>query len=269
MFALAIAAVLGAIIGISLGALGGGGSVLTVPVLVYILGESATQATTASLVIVGVTSLAGAVSHARAGRVRWRAGVAFGLAGVATSFAGTTANRAINPDVLLLAFAALMLVAAAGMIRRTRPRPPAAGRKTTGHAEPAHVTMVTRRQTALRVVAAGLAVGFLTGFFGVGGGFVIVPALTLTLGYAMPEAVATSLLVISINSVAALAARAGHLALPWGTIAPFTIAAIAGSLAGKRITDKVTGTTLTRAFALLLICLAAYMATRSTINIID
>lgn len=269
---LALAALLGAVIGISLGALGGGGSVLTVPVLVYVLGESAGQATTASLVIVGVTSLAGVIGHGRAGRVRWRAGIVFGLAGVATSFLGSWANRAIDPDILLLAFSALMLIAATGMLRRARtphPAPQTAGtRPGPGPGDDAQPLSAPTpppggRGTGVRIAAAGLAVGFLTGFFGVGGGFVIVPALTLVLGFTMPEAVATSLLVIVINSAAALTARAGHLTLPWTTVLPFTAAAIAGALAGKHIADRVKSTTLTRAFAVLLVALAAYMAIRS------
>lgn len=284
----ALVAALGAIIGVSLGALGGGGSVLTVPALVYALGEPAAQATTASLVIVGVTSLAGAVGHARAGRVRWGAGVAFGVAGVLTSFVGTWANRMVDPDLLLLAFAALMLVAAAGMIRRARsgpdvggaPEPPPADGRSQGggpagatttaavRARPAQSVAVAVRPTRswsslVKMTVAGLVVGFLTGFFGVGGGFVIVPALTLAMGFSMPEAVGTSLLVISINSAAALTARAGNASFDWSVIVPFTITAVIGSMLGKRVADKVSGDTLTRAFAALLVLLAAYVAIRS------
>ena len=115
------------------------------------------------------------------------------------------------------------------------------------------------------VYVAGLAVGFLTGFFGVGGGFVIVPALVMGLGYDMPTAVGTSLPIIAINSAASLAARAGNQAFHWSVIIPFTAAAIAGSLGGERVADKVPGTTLTRAFVALLFVVAAYVAIRSGI----
>ncbi|TAM82367.1 MAG: sulfite exporter TauE/SafE family protein [Jatrophihabitans sp.] len=286
-----LVAVLGAVIGVSLGALGGGGSVLTVPALVYALGEPVGRATTASLVIVGITSLAGAVGHARAGRVRWGAGIAFGVAGVVTSFAGSWVNRMIDANALLLAFAGLLLLAATGMLRRLRgesgavphrdPLPePAGGTGVAPDCRPGPVRgvavrprtaapriagrpPVASRSALVRMAVAGLAVGFLTGLFGVGGGFVIVPALTLALGYTMPEAVGTSLLVIAINSAAALAARAGHESFQWGVIVPFTAAAIAGSLLGKRISDRISGDTLTRAFAVLLVLLAAYVAVRS------
>lgn len=108
----------------------------------------------------------------------------------------------------------------------------------------------------------------MTGFFGVGGGFVIVPALTLALGLAMPEAVATSLVVIAINSGAALLARAGTAHLDWAVIVPFTIAAVAGSLAGKTVTDRLSARSLTRAFAVLLVAVAIYTATSSLVGLL-
>ena len=118
------------------------------------------------------------------------------------------------------------------------------------------------------MVAAGLVVGFMTGFFGVGGGFVIVPALTLALGMGMPEAVATSLVVIAINSGAALLFRAGTAHFDWAVIVPFTVAAIAGSLTGKKVADKLNARTLTRAFAVLLVAVAVYTATQSVLGLL-
>ena len=299
---LAVALGLGALIGLSLGALGGGGSILTVPALVYALGESPRDATAGSLVIVGLTAIAGTLGHARAGRVRWRAGTAFGLAGVAASFAGTWANRAVDQNVLLLGFAALMLLAAGGMLRRARPHTAGRGgaasvgkaaRRTSAsdveglrwsvegeptapafHYGGSQLTASADRpssrcrcpdwmRTPAKVITAGLAVGFLTGLFGVGGGFVIVPALVFALSYDMADAVGTSLLIIAINSASALLARAGHQTFHWGVITPFTLAAIAGTLAGKRVADRVSGPTLARAFAVLLLAVAGYVATRS------
>lgn len=263
----ALALALGLAIGASLGALGGGGSVLTVPALVYALGESPTPATTASLVIVGITAVAGTGGHARAGRVRWCTGTVFGLTGIAASFAGTWANRAVDPHVLLLAFAALMLLAGAGMLRQSATARTAAARTAVEPEQPAMGAPSLRgpsgRGAAVKVVLAGLAVGFLTGFFGVGGGFVIVPALIVVLRYPMPDAVGTSLFVIAVNSGGALAARAGHETFHWEVIVPFTIAAIVGSLAGNRIADRVAAPVLTRAFVVLLLGVAAYVATLS------
>lgn len=265
---LAVALLLGAVIGLLLGALGGGGSILTVPALVYVLDRPADQATAASLVIVGITSLTSAISHARARHVRWASGIVFGLAGLPTSFAGTWANRAVNPDALLLAFAALMLLAAGMMIRRTRTadREPA-DRSSHEVVNDASVPLNASRwdrSTVVKIVTAGLAIGFLTGFFGVGGGFLIVPALTLVLGYTMPQAVGTSLLIIAIDSSASLLARSGiHQSFDWRIIIPFTLAAMAGSLLGKRISDRLPEGKLTRAFAGLLMATAVYVAVRS------
>jgi hypothetical protein len=280
---------LGILIGASLGALGGGGSILTVPALVYILGEPAHAAITESLVIVGIASIAGVVGHARVKRVRWGPGVVFGLAGAVSSYAGTALNRHVSPNALLLAFAVLIVVVATGMLRRAqaqarvpaRPEPVAAGvgagsasaASALGgqHSSPGGGALWPASvrggypDVALKIIMAGLVVGFLTGFFGVGGGFVIVPALVMALGYDMPIAVGTSLLIIAINSAPSLAARAGSEGFHWSVIIPFTAAAIAGSLYGKRVADYVAGTTLTKAFAALLFAVAAYVAIRSGI----
>lgn len=245
---------LGALIGLCLGALGGGGSILTVPALVYVLGEPIHAATTESLVIVGVTAMIAAIAHARAGRVRWAAGLVFGGIGVAASYAGTAANRAVAPDVLLLAFAGLMVIAGIAMLARQR-----------GLARPVDppVRRASGQARIVRLIAAALATGFLTGFLGVGGGFVIVPALVMVLGYDMPVAVGTSLLVISLNSAAALTARAGDATFHWAVIVPFTLAAVASSVAGKHLADRVRPTRLVRAFAALLFLVAAYPAITS------
>jgi uncharacterized membrane protein YfcA len=285
---------LGALIGLSLGALGGGGSILTVPALVYGLGQSTGAATTESLVIVGITAIVAAVGHARARHVRWGAGTVFGLAGVASSYAGTALNRQVNPDALLLAFAALIVVAAIGMLRRapmrtriavhaepavvaatavpmapaSRVAPPISrtSPRTAQPARPAGRSSGARKvgpNAAVKIVTAGLVVGFLTGFFGVGGGFVIVPALVMALGYDMPIAVGTSLLVIAINSAAALLARTGNDSFHWSVIIPFTLTAVVGSLAGKRVAGTVPAPTLTKAFVTLVFAVAAYVALRS------
>jgi uncharacterized membrane protein YfcA len=268
----------GAVIGLSLGALGGGGSILTVPVLVYLLHEQPRVATTASLVIVGVTSILAATSHARSGRVRWKAAGVFGVLGIAASFGGARVNRLVAPNVLLLSFAVLMLVAATAMVLRTRDRSrpaPAehqlaavgggATAPTTHPGQGPHRSTPgsSRATTAAKVLAAALVVGFLTGFLGVGGGFIIVPALVLALRYEMPVAVGTSLVIISITSLGAFVERLGTTEIPWHTIIPFTVAAVLGSFAGKRVSDTVSGTTLTRAFAALLVLVAVYVAIRA------
>lgn len=261
MLILSGSVLLGLLIGVSLGALGGGGSILTVPALVYVLGESARGATTASLVIVGITALIGAFGHARSSHVRWTTGIVFGTTGIAASLVGTALNRQVDPNVLLLAFAALMLLAAAGMLRR------ATGPSCPDESETSGATKAMSAAGIARFVSAGLLVGFLTGFLGVGGGFIIVPALVMVLGFTMPVAVGTSLLIIALNSAAALAARAGNATFDWPVIIPFTVAAIAGSLLGTRVANRVSNTTLSRAFAGLLILVAIYVAIHSTLSL--
>jgi uncharacterized membrane protein YfcA len=250
-----VAVLLGGLMGLSLGALGGGGSILTVPALVYLLGEPAHAATTASLVIVGTTSLIAAAGHARAGKLRWRAGVVLGLVGLGTSYAGTALNRSVSPDVLLLVFAVLMLAAAAGMLRRaSRERDELAGTSRLAG-------------DVAKLIGAGLLVGFVTGFVGVGGGFVIVPALVVGLGLSMPVAVGTSLVVIALNCASALLARGGSETFHWAVIVPFTAAAVAGSLFGTRLATRVSAAALTRAFATLLVAVALYTGVRSAVGL--
>jgi uncharacterized membrane protein YfcA len=292
---------IGILIGLSLGALGGGGSILTVPALVYLLGLSLRSATTTSLIIVGITSIAGATVHMRAGRVRLRAGIVFGVLGAGGAFAGSRLSAAINPDILLTAFSGLMAAAAVTMLLRHRPgsrrgpgpaagpgpadvrlagpepgglQPVAAGAgpggaSGTGAATcqaPARVGPRERRATPTpaRVVLAATAVGLVTGFFGVGGGFVVVPALVLALGFDMPTAVGTSLFVIAINSASSLLSRVGtHATINPGLLGTFSAAAIAGALVGTRVTSKVRPERLAGAFAILTVAVALYTAARS------
>jgi uncharacterized membrane protein YfcA len=254
---------LGTAIGLVLGALGGGGSVLAVPALVFALGLTAQAATTASLVIVGITALVAAVGHARSGHVQWRLGLLLAAAGVPASLAGTALNRLVEQNVLLLAFAALMLVAAVGMLIQ----PPKTGGDADGSAAAQRDRSQGRRLLWLRIVVAGLLIGALTGFFGVGGGFVIVPVLVVALGFPIAVAVGTSLLVIALNAAVALVARVGQAGLDWALIAPFTAAAVLASFGGTRLADRLPATTLTRAFAVLLVLLAVYVAVRAVLGL--
>lgn len=250
---------LGALIGVALGALGGGGSILTVPALVYALGESPRLATTASLVIVGLTALTGTLGHGRAGRVRWVPGVVFGAVGIVGSLLGSTLNRLVAADLLLLGFAALMVLAAGAMFHRQH----VTERADRHSGERDHTATRSPVARALVIAGVGTVVGFMTGFFGVGGGFVVVPGLVLALGFGMPEAVGTSLLVIAINSAVALAARGGIAAIDWGVVVPFTAAAMAGSLGGNWVAGRVPASILVRSFVVLLVLLAVYVAVRS------
>lgn len=263
-----LASPLGLLIGLSLGALGAGGSILAVPALVHVAGQDPRAATTSSLVLVGLAALVGLGPHLRAGRVRVGTGVGFGLAGVGGSVAGSALNRRLDPDALLLGFSALVLVAAwrmatacptctkAGEDAELAAAGPGAGDQGAGGGPRATGVRTGRRVdlgTAAGVLAAGSVVGLLTGLFGVGGGFVVVPALTLVLGLAMPEAIGTSLVVIAVNAAAALATRVATTSVDWAVTLPFAAAAIAGALAGGRLAGRVAPERSLRAFAALLV----------------
>lgn len=271
---MAIAA--GLLIGLSLGALGGGGSILAVPALVYLLGQSPHQATTASLLVVGAAAVVGAITHARAGRVRLREGTVFGALGIAGSYAGSRLSATVPASLLLAGFGVLMLAVATAMAARRRSQPGAA--KDSGQAsdirEQREDGAARRARGAVRsrggrhpllVAAAATAIGLITGFFGVGGGFVVVPALVLVLGFDMPAAAGTSLVVIAIDSAAALAARVAHggLALDWRLTGAFAAAAVAGTLAGGRLAGRASPQRLSAAFTVLIVAVAGYTLARS------
>ncbi|MGH3692710.1 MAG: sulfite exporter TauE/SafE family protein [Pseudonocardiaceae bacterium] len=249
-------------VGLVLGGFGGGGSVLTVPALVFLLGERPHNAATASLVIVGISAMIGLLARARSGQVRWVAGAGFGVVGTFTAVGGTMLSRNLDPQVLLLTFAALILLAALSLLRRTEA--PAA-HLATEPTPPAHVTPSTRQAV---IVVIGAVTGLATGLFGVGGGFLVVPALVVALGWPMQSATATSLLVIVINSIASLSARVATDSFNWKVIVPVTVAAVIGTLLGKAVTDRSSSRSLSRAFAALLVAVAAYTATTSVIGLL-
>jgi hypothetical protein len=258
---------LGFLIGLSLGTLGGGGSILAVPVVVYAAGQDPGQATTSSLVLVGGAAVVGMGAHWRAGRVLVGTGLLLGVSGIGGSVAGSALNRQLDPDVLLVGFSGLALLAAWRMLAG-RPHPEPGDEPATKEAGGGRVgvrTMPARVKVrrAGHVVLAGTAVGFLTGLFGVGGGFVIVPVLVLVLGLPMPEAIGTSLLVIAVNSAAALATRLATGPIDWAVTAPFAVAALAGVLSGGRLADRIHPRRSQRWFAGLLIAVAAYTGVRT------
>lgn len=240
----------GVAIGVTLGLVGGGGSILAVPVLVYVLGEPVKEATTASLAIVGITALAGAADHARDGRVLARVALLFGAGGALGALAGTFLNRLLDDRLLLLSFAFMMLVSAYAMLR---------GR---GHVPRDEIELAARKRGP-GIVATGIGVGVLTGLFGVGGGFVIVPALVLLLGLSMPVAVGTSLLVIALTSASALAAHLASGSIDWAVAGSFAAAAIVGALAGSRIGRRLSSERLTQIFAVLIVVVACFLIARN------
>ncbi len=269
---------LGLLVGLSLGALGGGGSTLAVPILVFVAGMEAQDATTASLLVVGVASAFGVIGHYRAGNVRLGAGVAFGLAGIVGSRIGTLVNQSIDEQVLLLAFSALIVFVAFRMYRSVNRRRDLGklasvldgadgdgdGGGSSGVATKERVThrvgLELSAPAIAKLAAAATAVGLLTGLFGVGGGFAVVPALTLLLKFPTRVAIGTSLVVIVINAGMALAMRAGELDFDWGLVVPFLVTVSAGVIIGSRIASRIDADRLTRAFAIMLFVVAAYTA---------
>ncbi len=255
---------LGLAIGLALGALGGGGSILAVPVLVHLLGQDPVTATTSSLIIVGIAAALSLPAHHRAQRVSVGPGLTFGLLGTAGSFVGSAASRAAPADLLMTVFAALMTIVAVLMLRRGGPGP------RDGDLPPHEPILTLRPLTCacprlVKLVVAATLVGLLTGFLGVGGGFVLVPALVMVLGFTMPVAVGTSLLVIAVNSATALAARVqgGVGDLDWPLILGFAAAAVVGSLLGGRVADHLPAQRLSQAFAVLVLGVAAFTAAQS------
>lgn len=241
MTSLILALVAGAVVGLALGGLGGGGSVLAVPALTYLIGMSPAEAITASLIIVALTSITALTGHARDGNVAWRTGLLFAAAGIVPAMLAGTAAGHLPQAGLTVAFA---VVAGLAALRMLRPAPAPA----KGEVRP------------VKAGAAGAGLGAVTGLLGVGGGFLAVPALARVLNLPMRRAIGTSLLVITINSLAALGARAGTgIPLDWSVIAPFTAAAILGAWDGKRHAQRLSGNTLRRLFAYALLAVAAFM----------
>ena len=222
------------VVGLALGLLGGGGSILMVPLLTYVAGMEPKEAIVASLFVVGTTSFVGMFTHARTGNVRWRTGLVFGASGMAGAFLGGLAGGYLPGALLMIAFALMMVATAATMLR---------GKAAVidRAAEPGALPL-------RRIILDGVAVGVITGLVGAGGGFLVVPALALLGGLAMPAAVGTSLLVIAMKSFAGLTGYLTSVSPDWALVAMVTAAAVAGSLVGALLTSRVPETALRKGF---------------------
>lgn len=237
---------LSVVIGLSLGVLGGGGSILTVPILVYVGGFEAKEAIAASLFVVGVTSAVSVLSHARGGRVMWRTGLIFGAAGMAGAFVGGLLGGHIPGQILLIAFAIMMVATSVAMLR---------GRKKKNDGAPP-----VRHELPLgRVLLDGAVVGLVTGLVGAGGGFLVVPALVLLGGLPMSVAVGTSLVVIAMKSFAGLAGYLTTVQLDWGITLGVTAAAIVGTLAGSRLAGRIPEAALRKAFGWFVLAMGTFV----------
>lgn len=239
---------LAVLIGLSIGLLGGGGAILAVPIFVYILGFGAKEAIASSLAVVGVTSLFGAASHWREGRVKLRIALMFGVFAMAGAYLGAQLATFFSEAAQLSLFAAVMLVSAFFMFRANQ----------ADEDEEESEEGFTGR-IPLVLVLVGVAVGTLTGLVGVGGGFLIVPALTLIGKVPVKEAVGTSLLVIAMNSTAGFVGYLGKVEIQWGLLALFNVLAIVGSFTGTYLVRFVPSGALQKAFALFLVAMAIFI----------
>ncbi|MFU8874635.1 sulfite exporter TauE/SafE family protein [Micromonospora sp. SL4-19] len=235
---------LAVLIGVSLGLLGGGGSILAVPLLVYVAGLPTKEAIATSLLVVGATSAVGVLPHVRAGRVRWRTGLIFGLAGMTGAYAGGRLAAFIPAAFLLTGFAVMMLATAIAMIRGRRA---AAGRP------------VPHELPVLRVILDGIVVGLVTGLVGAGGGFLVVPALALLGGLPMPVAVGTSLVVIAMKSFAGLAGYLSSVHIDWELALAVTAAAVVGSFIGGRLAGRIPADLLRKAFGWFVVVMGVFV----------
>jgi uncharacterized protein len=246
---LVLALVLSLLIGLSLGLLGGGGSILTVPILVYALGVEAKEAIATSLLVVGITSIAAVIPHARAGAVRWRTGLVFGVAGMIGAYGAGRIAHFIPATILLLGFAVMMLVTAVAMLR---------GRRGARSVEPDAIA-APEELPILKVLGEGLVVGAVTGLVGAGGGFLVVPALVLLGGLPMRAAIGTSLVVIALKSFAGFGGYLGHVQIDWSLAAIVSASAVVGSVIGGRLAGRVAQDTLRRGFAWFVIVMGVFM----------
>lgn len=242
IFSSVLAMALAALIGVSLGVLGSGGSIVTLPVLVYIAHVPAKEAVGMSMAIVGATSLFGALIHWRRGNVDTKAALIFSLFGMAGAFLGSTGTHLMSKQVLLLLFSGVMLIVGSLMLR---------GGPHLDSYRFCHIP---------RCMLVGFFVGLLTGFLGVGGGFLIVPALMLTAGLDTRMAGGTSLAVIALNSATGLLGQLRYVSIDWSLLLGFLLFAFAGMLAGVAFARRLPETFLRRLFAIALIVLAVVIA---------
>ncbi|MGD9589170.1 MAG: sulfite exporter TauE/SafE family protein [Pyrinomonadaceae bacterium] len=239
--------ILSAAIGVSLGLIGGGGSILTVPILVYFLGVTPHDAVGMSLAVVGATSLFGSYLHYRRDNVDLKSGLLFGAAGTAGAIVGSPLTKLVSPGMLLLIFGALMFVVAVSMLWR---------RRHDGDEVP-------HSPHPVQGIAAGFGVGVLTGFLGVGGGFLIVPALFYFGGLEMKKAIGTSLFVIFLNCVAGLIGHASQSTFEWRLTSVVIALAVGGAAAGTVLSHRLAAHRLQRIFAFLVLGVGGFLIAKN------
>lgn len=256
-----LAAIIGLAVGVVVGMLGAGGGILSVPILVYILGQEPHQAAAVSLVIVALTACVSIIPHAHVGCVNWRDGLVFAALSALGSFVGARLSALVAPTLLMVLFGALLSVVAVVMGCKAWKIHGEGERGTRGSEVPA--------TNPLALLAVATLTGLLTGFFGVGGGFVVVPALVLVLHFSPKKATGTSLLIMIVASAVGLLGRIGTgVELNWDIALAFAVASMCGGFVGARLTTRVKETTLTVCFAILLACVALATVIQALLEVI-
>ena len=242
----------GSVVGFSLGLVGGGGSILAVPLMVYLVGVSSPHvAIGTSALAVAANAATGLVSHARSGTVKWRCGAIYAVAGVLGALAGSTVGKAFDGQRLLMLFAIVMIAVGALMLR---------GRHSRGLEE-----AECNRRNAPQVLGYGLGTGLFSGFFGIGGGFLIVPGLVASTSMPVLNAVGTSLVAVTAFGLTTALNYAFSGLVDWPLAAVFIVGGILGGFAGTALARRLSGSgNLSTVFACLIFVVAAYMLWRST-----
>lgn len=263
-----IAYIASVFIGISLGMIGGGGSILTVPVLVYMFGISPLVSTSYSLFIVGSTSLVGAYSNYRKGAVKIKTALLFGSTSITTVFLtrkfliplipndlfSIGGYQVTEPLLTMVLFAVLMVAASVGMIKSKEQKPGCMECDPKGN--------------IIRMLLSGIGIGLTTGFLGAGGGFLLIPTLVLILGMPMKEAVGTSLLIIALNSLIGFAGDIGHFVIDWGFLMKITGIAMAGILIGGILAKQVNAGSLKKGFGWFVLVMGIYIISTELVHLL-
>ena len=244
------ALVLAGLVGLSLGLLGSGGSIITLPVLVYVARIPVNQAVGMSLVIVGGTSALGSLLHLRRGDFDLRAAAFFSVSGICGAFVGAKFTHLVSAPMLLFLFGALMLVVGIRMLRHDETK------------------AVSHECRPLRCLVVGVAVGVLTGFLGVGGGFLILPALVLFAGLEMKPAIGTSLAIIAVNCIGGLIGQLRYVNFDWRLTLGFLLAAVVGMFAGAALAKQLSAAVLRRGFAWCVVLLGFVLVARNLVTLI-
>ncbi|MDA8094647.1 MAG: sulfite exporter TauE/SafE family protein [Betaproteobacteria bacterium] len=261
----ALAMLMGIATGILLGLLGSGGSIITIPTLVYLLGVAPKQAIAMSLGIVAISATISALNHWRHGNVDLKLAAVFGFFGTAGAYLGTRLGITMPAALQLTIFAIVMYAAAYRMLKSKRPAFKPAGADVVRPESAANASGAGLTNRLWKIALTAFAVGSLAGFVGVGGGFLIIPALVLLTGTPMKQAVGTSLVIVTFNCITGFMGYLGSVPIDYKLLAVFTALMIAGSFAGTLLSHRLSHDTLKRSFGIFLVLIASYIVLKNSL----